>query len=384
MNADGKYYQLFKFHTLQSGNTANTLCKVSINNIKSKTDANDDAYYEFDVLVRAINDTDKNMVVYERFTNLNTIKTDTNYIVRRIGDTSEAFNATYEEMRISGEWPNRSKFVRVEMSEDCKPSQRPSGFEGLEVHAAGVSNEVINPLMKLNQASGYSTYNKNMFFGFDNSVYNGANALNVISDNTNKSTPGIILYDADTSESGVVTANSLSSWAIPVYETKTIMTAATCDYGLVGGLTFQFTVPFQGGYNGYGASLGGADLITALSAEYTQALNMLENKDIYDFNMLVVPGTNSTLAAHASIIEAGIDLCEVRGDALYIADLIPETVTDPGNPIDTQIANYDSNYAATYFPWLKYYDSENDDMIWLPASIFACSQIAYNDKVAYP
>jgi hypothetical protein len=384
-NAADNYYKLFKFHTLQDGNVANTTCKVSINNTKAKLDENDDTYYSFDVLVRAVNDTDKNMIIYERFAGVNTIKTDKNYIVRRIGDVQEAFNSTYEEMRASGEWVNKSKFIRVEISEDNKPSQRPSGFESMQVHQAGTGNEVINPLMKLNQAAGYSVYNKNMHFGYDTNVYNGLNTLNLKLDDTNASTPGIILYDVSGSQSAAVIASSLSTWAIPIWEAKADMTGASCTFGRVGGLDFQFTVPFQGGYNGYGSSLGGEALITALSAEYTQALNMLENKDIYDFNMLSVPGTNATNSAHAAIIEGGIDLCETRGDAIYIADLAPlDGFNDPGNPIDTEIAAYDSNYAATYFPWMKYYDAENDDMIWLPSSIFAIAQIAYNDKVAFP
>jgi len=96
--------QLFRFHTLQSGLFANDQCKVSIDNIRRKTDTIGNAYYEFDVLVRKINDSDKNgQVVFERFTSCNLIKTSQNYIVKKIGDLYKEFDQTYNSIVVNGD-----------------------------------------------------------------------------------------------------------------------------------------------------------------------------------------------------------------------------------------------------------------------------------------
>jgi phage tail sheath protein FI len=80
---------------------------------------------------------------------------------------------------------------------------------------------------------------------------------------------------------------------------------------------------------------------------------------------------------------------EERGDALYIMTT-PDKTTD-GNMIypDEVVENLedveiDSNYAATYYPWVKYFDKDNNKYINLPASKDALAAMAYTDNVSYP
>jgi phage tail sheath protein FI len=47
-------------------------------------------------------------------------------------------------------------------------------------------------------------------------------------------------------------------------------------------------------------------------------------------------------------------------------------------------AEIDSNYAATYYPWVKYFDADNKKYINLPATKDAVSAMAYTDNVSYP
>ena len=100
--------------------------------------------------------------------------------------------------------------------------------------------------------------------------------------------------------------------------------------------------------DGYKKSLAGSDLVGALSADYELAINLLENQDLYDFNMLVVPGTIASETSHSGIIEQAINMVETRGDAIYIADMFAETVDNPGNPDADSIQGFDSSYAAAY------------------------------------
>jgi len=100
--------------------------------------------------------------------------------------------------------------------------------------------------------------------------------------------------------------------------------------------------------NGYKKSLAGSDLVGALSADYEIAINLLENQDLYDFNMLIVPGTIAAQSAHSGIIEQAINMVETRGDAIYIADMFAQTVDNPAAPDNDSIQGFNSSYAATY------------------------------------
>jgi len=46
--------------------------------------------------------------------------------------------------------------------------------------------------------------------------------------------------------------------------------------------------------------------------------------------------------------------------------------------------SYDTNYAGTYWPWHKTWDSQNGEYVWLPPSVLAIERYAYNDKIGYP
>lgn len=105
----------------------------------------------------------------------------------------------------------------------------------------------------------------------------------------------------------------------------------------------------MGGMNGYKKSLYGDDLITTLSANFINATDMLSNADLYDFNMLAIPGTNVNITAHQIIIENAIDMVETRGDVIYIADFFSVTADSPAEPTGfSNMDSYDSSYAATY------------------------------------
>jgi len=116
--------------------------------------------------------------------------------------------------------------------------------------------------------------------------------------------------------------------------------------GLPAAVDFKFTVPMFGGRNGYRKSLGGSTLVTTLSAEYKQAIDLLANSDLYDFNMLVIPGTIASM--HSSIIENAINMVETRGDAFYVSDFFALSADNPSEPDSTNLATFDSSYAATY------------------------------------
>ena len=393
-NVAGTVSRLFKFYTLQAGLFSNNQCKISIDNIRRKTDALGNAYFEFDVLVRKITDSDKNgQIIFERFTGCNLIPTSQNYIVKKIGDLSKTFDTTYNAIVVGGDWPNNSKYVRVEVASSIDMGARPSGFEPLYSTFMVGSSLTAYPQrnIKVNQSSGSSKYNSKMFFGFEGDGYGIESVSQAYNDSNSIACKGILLYDrgalgisSSADECGGVTGSLQNSYHIlPIYPSESIFTNSVSTGIIAGGLDFKFTIPLFGGHDGYKRSLNAQSLITALSAEFGSITKLLKNADYYDFDLVMIPGTDASIPAHSTIIENGIDLCEERGDAFYIADLFKQTVDNPEEPNNTSVESFDTNYAATYWPWYQVWDPENKDYVWNPPSVLAVERYAYNDRVGW-
>lgn len=112
--------KLFKFHALDSGEWTQSHIKISIANIKQSKSDQFDPYGTFDVVVRQINDTDGSIVVLETFANCNLNPASDNYISKKIGDKYISFNSSTRRNVEYGQFDNRSKFIRVEVSSEVE------------------------------------------------------------------------------------------------------------------------------------------------------------------------------------------------------------------------------------------------------------------------
>jgi phage tail sheath protein FI len=110
---------------------------------------------------------------------------------------------------------------------------------------------------------------------------------------------------------------------------------------------------------------------------YKKALNTIANPDQFDINLLVLPGVIYDL--HSYVATEALNLCEDRGDCFYIMDTvgISSTVTSAV----TTAATIDSNYAATYYPWLRVIDTNTNKQLWVPPSVVLPEIYAYNDNI---
>jgi hypothetical protein len=90
--------------SLNSGSNANVRWEITNSNTGSGT---------FNVLVRRGNDITSNKVVLEAWNNLTLDPNSNRYIAKVIGDQLLSYNSTTEQMELSGEYPNNSKYVRV-------------------------------------------------------------------------------------------------------------------------------------------------------------------------------------------------------------------------------------------------------------------------------
>jgi hypothetical protein len=127
---------LFKLHALSDGHGAQR--KITIENIIPGTDAN--PYASFDIVVRPLNDNDNNRVELESWRGLSLDPTSDRYIARAIGDLHMFYNfdaaISSQKFEIEGEFENRSKYIRVELSDELvagevDPSAVPFGFRGM-------------------------------------------------------------------------------------------------------------------------------------------------------------------------------------------------------------------------------------------------------------
>jgi hypothetical protein len=111
------------------------------------------------------------------------------------------------------------------------------------------------------------------------------------------------------------------------------------------------------------------------AADYSAAFTLLNNKDEYQFNVLLAPGVTLGNSAVSTMIST----CENRGDAIAIVDttLYGQTVT----AASSAAAGQSSNYAATYWPWIQLFSTALGKAVWAPASTVMGGVLAFNDQV---
>jgi len=108
--------------------------KVSITQIRQSTTTVTD-YGTFSLILRDLHDTDNRVVVLERYDNLTMDPTSPDYVARRLGDQYYTWDTVQRRLKLYGDYPNRSKYVRIDMNADADagatdPTLLPFGYFG--------------------------------------------------------------------------------------------------------------------------------------------------------------------------------------------------------------------------------------------------------------
>lgn len=462
--------KLFRFHTISDGGTANTMFKLSIENIEPDEGT-------FDVKLRDFYDTDSSPVVLERYQKVNLIPGTKNYLGMAIGTTD-------------GKYELKSKYITVEINEtDVTQTSIPGGFLGypLRSYETGVSVGETNvkpqkPEFQYNLSLDDEIKPMKQYFGvsdrtgIDDDIlrYKGVEAYNGLPDGLSPSfhldariingTPDGLgyIYEYDATQlaekrkaenaGGKYTSKPALKQLVTVdgetgYSWATVSKSNMLEHSnnepRLGSYTDmldtiyedkrnrKFTMAFYGGFDGwdyyrtyrstgdefqysryrghinkdsgYGSSVNvlqnSADYgiaSRALTTDYYAFLAgymQFSNPKTTDINLFATPGidyVNSTALVHEVI-----DMVEEnRNDSLYV-------VTTPDKPLgasDSEFDMYtphdavwnledteiDSNYVASYYPWVKYYDQQNSQYIFLPPTKDALRNMATTDNVAFP
>jgi len=131
-------YNLFKIHALSDGKAGSTKFKISIENLNKST-SDSDSYGTFDLIVRNFYDSDDEKAVLESFRGLTLNPESDRYIARVVGDQNIYYNfdndAESQKIIVEGSHPVRSRFIRIQMSDEMKKvsvpdTALPMGFRG--------------------------------------------------------------------------------------------------------------------------------------------------------------------------------------------------------------------------------------------------------------
>ena len=387
--------ELFRFHCLNDGSECNTQYKVSITGLKEPGDIDgEEQYSTFNVLIRKFDDKDSRPTILEQYNNCNLNPDSVNYIARVIGDRRAVYSTLFNKVITEGDYPNQSAFCRVSVSEGVSgksysPKLSPKGFRAVKnpINAAAFTPAVTFPSAsyKSTQTIG-TTYNSRAFLGF--------NFGDVEVDNLNFCKP---LPNANTeiNVSGDFNVEDYSGHASSGLFVGSL--SASIDNSGTNGPTsrqLQFSIPFQGGYDGYKTSqifktgeyikntnMQGMDLSSTSATGYTaykKAIDILSNQDEYDMNMLVLPGVIKEI--HASVTDAATTMVEDRGDTFYVMDLTQ--LNSKVTKAVSEAASLDSNYAAVYYPWVKVLDTSINKPVFVPPSVIVPGAIAASDNIA--
>jgi uncharacterized protein len=113
---------------------------------------------------------------------------------------------------------------------------------------------------------------------------------------------------------------------------------------------------------------------------YTDAFNLLANKDDFQYKIISAPGLYHS--DHSTALNTLITTVENRGDAIIVMDL--EAYSSTKTAAVSTAAGLDSSYVAAYWPWLQVKDPDTGQNVWVPASTLIPGMYASSDKKAEP
>ena len=390
---------LFQVITIADGDSANHEVKVTIMNVDLET-------AEFDLIVRDYDDTDNNMVVLEKYSRCTMNPELPGYVALKVG-TSDTMYAL------------RSKYIMLSMVTDHPTDAVPAGFKGFT--ADTLSSATLGNVM----------YKTSYYTAGDTVTYTDGVVDNVSTDKIKRVSLGLssqMGFDTDLFKYKGVNANYTST-GFHLSTNAALITGGTVtgymydctpydlegtSKGMLANKSYRkFTFAVCGGFDGwdiyrdehtfednaiYGKTTytdnndtnGGVFNDDTGNSDYYAYLAGIEtfaNPEAIDINVFATPGIN--WYNHSSLTEQAIDMIETdRADSIYITAApnpsigAYDTVDEVVDLMDT--IGLDSNYSATYWPWIQVRDNDNSTQLFIPPTGEVVRNIALTDNVSYP
>ena len=380
-------YNLFRIHTLGDGGVYNKEYKVSIFNVKAGNATTD--FPSFSVIIREYDDIDKRNSVKQLFSSVNMNPASPNYIAKVIGDQNRTIDSL-GKITETGDYKNNSLYVRVEVSDEGSYPDTAAPFaHGAYLNPVylGTGDETIVPTVLFSTGSdGNSSSVSTNYSGIDLETatvkIDNAHYLSPIPASATVGGNTVFSFDAS--------VNAMIDGEISTYDFGYTMSgSALTDVN-----KRQFSVGFQGGFDGASPTLVsnlGADIsatnsqgynlstsTSSGSVSYVQSINAISNADDWDINLVATPGVIRRL--HSYVFDKVVDMVEAREDAFFIGDLTG--TTDTIAQAVAQADSVDSNYAGSYYPWVKTIDVNTNKLLAIPPSVLMPGIYAANDSIA--
>jgi len=431
--------KLFRFHTISDGNNANYEVKVSIENIRP-----DDGM--FDVVVRSINDVDEQIMPLERFEKCTMIPGDANYIAYKIGSFDGVYESKSKYITVEVNETSAAK-MSVPAGFLGYPQPKYDGLQ-IVGSQSGVAFPTLkyNRFFDADIKNRKQYFGLSSLVGvdIDNFTFKGNKAY---IDNPKFLSRGFHLDSRLDKENGglyssAVTVDGESGYEFDAVSTNS-RTSTLSEPPIIGteqdmyGSIYEyvnlrkFTVFFYGGFDGWddyrdqrtntdeykmsqymgyinqGSGEGYAfnkikdptllelnqNGITSDWYAYLSGIRQFSNPEATDINVLATPGID--YVNQKLLVEEAIDMVEEeRADSIYVVttpdkpsgagDYVDEMYTPDDAVVNLEDSEIDSNYTCTYYPWVKYLDTENNQYIYLPPTKDAVRNFAQTDNTAYP
>jgi len=302
-------------------------------------------------------------------------------------------------LTVYGDYPNQSNYIRVEVTENVANRTNdktliPFGYRALTspIPMASSSLNLISASIVSSQVSA-TGFNSNTYYGYDFSIVNNLNYLSVTPTSGSTTGSNADFYFGNMNQDGAAgfpTANAPYSSSL-----EGALTGSTFATNIALS-TRKFIVPMQGGFDGAkpnlkkysgqyitAANTFGFDCSSATSTgtvAYNKAFTLLGNTDYYDMNLLITPGIIDSL--HSAVTSLARLMAETRQDTFYVMD--SNALTDNINTVVNQVTTINSNYTATYWPWVRIVNPSTNAPLWVPPSIVVPGVLAFTDRISAP
>jgi len=407
-------HRLFKFISISDGDSANREIKVTIGNIDLES-------LEFDVFIRDFYDTDASPIILETFTRCNMVKGTNGFIGQRIGT-------------IDGEYDLLSKYIMIELAENFPVQSFPAGFEGYMLNnysstTTNASYDAIPPQIMYKTAYNDNERVNKVYLGISASAYDSSGSTSTgINQNLfnfngwrndgNNNPDNFVKSKGFHMDSGVTDiyydgGEYIGEFEVGKGKFQTIYDVVNPTDPYYDKNTRKFTLVPAGGFDGWDVNRNyrtygdnfrpngiydGVDTnvppVTDFQA-WTTAINTFANPEEITINLFATPGIN--WSDNNILVKDTIDMIEQkRTDTLYIIDTpdinIKRTIGD--NKVDVvasedivdllTVADVDTSYGATYFPYIQIRDTFNNVNVYIPPTGEIVKSIAFTDNTKFP
>lgn len=429
--------KLFRFHTISDGDSSNYEVKVSIENIKPDEGT-------FDVVVRRIDDADESIIVLERFGKCSMVPGDSNYIAYRIGSFDGTYEVKSKYITVEVNESTASKtsvpcgFLGYPIPKYDGTPIEGKGNTGVSFPTIKYNTMYDEDVKNRKQYFGLSSW---VGVDIDTFTFKGTKAY---IDNPKFLSHGFHLDSRlDSKNGGIssITVDNESGYKFDCVNTNS-RTNTLSEAPIIGtedemyGSIYEntnlrkFTVFFYGGFDGWDVyrdkrtntdeykmskykgyiNLGSGDGysfnkikdpsalklnengITSDWYAYLSGIRQFANPEETDINVFATPGID--YVNQKLLVEEAIEMIEEeRADSIYVittpdkpsgaSDMVDDMYNAEEAVYNLEDTEIDSNYACTYYPWVKYEDVDNNQYIYLPPTKDAVRNFAQTDNTSY-